>query len=283
MKHAMGEMSVKEVREYLTHNQTIIFPYGVVEQHGYHLPLSMDIHNAEVLAYGLAEKLGCIVAPCLNYCFSGGMLPGTINVKPNNFSNMVGDIVESLALQGFLNILILPGHGGSESLLHLKESLRIQKWMNPALHEVMILMLRRSDYSERSKATINEHDWHAGKTETSLMLAYRPEMVMMDQLEMDEPEIANLLREDPDAYQRRTTFSGLKAEVCNTEQRKDIKVGVMGYPEKATAENGKANHEDAVACMVPAIQAAMEKAEKARKSGEMVEMQDLEKLKMLKL
>ena len=55
--HAMGEMTVKEIREYLKTNKTIIVPYGVVEQHGYHLPVSMDIHNAEVPAYALAEKL----------------------------------------------------------------------------------------------------------------------------------------------------------------------------------------------------------------------------------
>ena len=60
--HAMGEMTVKEVREYLKTNKTIILPYGVVEQHGFHLPLSMDIHNAEIPCYLLAEKLDCIVA-----------------------------------------------------------------------------------------------------------------------------------------------------------------------------------------------------------------------------
>ena len=136
--HAMGEMTVKEIREYLKTNQTIILPYGVVEQHGYHLPLSMDIHNAEVPSYALAEKLGCIVAPPLNYCFSGGQLPGTINVRPTTFCAMVCDIVESLANQGFLNILIFPGHGGTESLDQLRESLRILKWLNPALEKVMI-------------------------------------------------------------------------------------------------------------------------------------------------
>jgi creatinine amidohydrolase/Fe(II)-dependent formamide hydrolase-like protein len=38
----MGEMTVKEIREYLKTNKTIIVPYGVVEQHGYHLPLSIQ-------------------------------------------------------------------------------------------------------------------------------------------------------------------------------------------------------------------------------------------------
>ena len=74
--HAMGEMTVKEVREYLEHNQTVILPYGVVEQHGYHLPLSTDTHYAEIPSYELAKRLDCIVAPPLNYCFSGGELPG---------------------------------------------------------------------------------------------------------------------------------------------------------------------------------------------------------------
>lgn len=283
MKYAMAEMSVKEVREYLKTNQTIIFPYGVVEQHGYHLPLSTDIEGAEVYAYALAERLGCIVAPCLNYCFSGGMLPGTINVKPNNFSNFVGDIIESLVLQGFLNILIMPGHGGSESLLHLKESLRIQKWLNPALHKAMILFLRRNDFSERAKAALQEHDWHAGKHETSMILANRPHLAMMDQLEMDTPEIAELLRDDPDAYQKRTSFSGLRAEVVNTVQRPEIKVGVMGYPEQASAELGRQNLKDMVDTMAPALQKAIAMAAEARRSGEMIEIIDNEKLKMLKL
>lgn len=283
MKYAMADMTMDEVREYLKKKQTIIFPYGIVEQHGCHLPLSMDIHNAEIPCYALAKELGCIVAPTLNYCFSGGMLPGTINVKPNNFSNFVCDIVESLALQGFLNILIFPGHGGSESLLHLKESLRIQKWMNPALHKVMILFLRRADYSLRAKNAVLERDYHARKVETSLMLAYRPELVQMDKLEMDQPEIAELLRDDPDAYQRRTTFTGLNAEIVNTEQRKEITVGVMGYPEQATAEEGRRNHEEFIANAVPVLRQAIADADEARRTGKMVEMADSEKLKMFKL
>ncbi len=281
--HAMGEMTVKEVREYLKHNQTVIFPYGVVEQHGYHLPLSMDIHNAEILAYKMAEELDCIVAPCLNYCFSGGQLPGTINVKPNNFSNMVCDIMESLVNQGFLNVFIVPGHGGSESLIHLKESLRILKWMNPAMQKAMIIFIRHSDYSKRTLDHIYGRDYHAGESETSAMLAYRPGLVHMEELEMDTPEIAEMMRDDPDAYQFRTNFTGLHQEIVNTVQRPEIKVGVMGYPERAKAETGVKNLEDVIRGMIPVLKDAIAKASEARKTGKMVEIADPEKLKMLKL
>ncbi|MDD3119677.1 MAG: creatininase family protein, partial [Victivallales bacterium] len=177
MNCRMGEMTVSELNDYLKVNQTVILPYGVVEQHGYHLPLDTDIRNAEIMGLKVAEKLGCIVAPTLNYCFSGGMLAGTINVKPNTFSNLVGEIIESLALQGFRNIIIIPGHGGSESMFHLKESLRILKWLNPALHEVMILMMPLWDYSPTWTQGFQNNDYHAAEAETSLIKYWTPEVV----------------------------------------------------------------------------------------------------------
>ena len=270
--HAMGEMTVKEIREYLKTNKTIIVPYGVVEQHGYHLPLSMDIHNAEVPSYILAEKLGCIVAPPLNYCFSGGQLPGTINVRPITFCAMMCDIVDALAGQGFENILIFPGHGGTESLAQLKEALRIQKWINPALEKVLIMILRRGDFWSRTDPRMDGNDFHAGDSETSLMLAYRKNLVQLDQLEMDEPKLADRMRHDQDAYQICTTLSGQPQEIPTTRQRPEIKVGVMGYPEFATAKRGRENQEKSLTPMAEMIRKAIAQAEKNRKSGKRIEV-----------
>ena len=80
MKHyRMQDLTVRELQEYLKTNQTIILPYALCEQHGFHLPLDTDVRNAEYVSAKLAEKLDCLIAPTLNYTFSGGMLPGTIN------------------------------------------------------------------------------------------------------------------------------------------------------------------------------------------------------------
>jgi creatinine amidohydrolase len=269
----MGEMTVKEVREYLKNNQTIIIPYGVVEQHGYHLPLSMDIHNAEIQAYALAEKLDCIVAPPLNYCFSGGQLPGTINIRPTTFCSVMCDIVEALARQGFKNILIYPGHGGSESLAQLKESLRILKWLNPQLEDIMIMIMRRGDFWRREQdPRMTGGDFHAGDAETSLMLAYRKELVQLDQLEMDEPALAERMRHDQDAYQLCTTLSGTPQEIPTTRQRPEVKVGVMGYPELASAERGFENIEKGITPMAEAVKKAIAQADENRKSGKRFEV-----------
>ena len=189
--YRMQDCTFQEVQEYLKTNQTIIIPYALSEQHGAHLPLDVDIRNADFISAKLAEQLGCLTAPTLNYTFSGGMLPGTINVKPNHFSAVMTDIMESLTVQGFRNIIIVPGHGGSESLENLRESLRIAKWMNPYLHQTNMFLITFEDYSPLAHhAVFEEHDFHSGKLETSMMLAYRPDLVHMEKIAMDPPEVA---------------------------------------------------------------------------------------------
>ena len=268
--YKMLDCTFPEVKEYLKTNQTIILPYALSEQHGAHLPLDVDIRNAEFISMGLAKRLNCLVAPTLNYTFSGGMLPGTINVKPNTFSNLVGEIIESLHLQGFRNFIIVPGHGGSESLLHLKESLRILKWLNPALSDAMILLTQIWDFSPTWFKLFDEQDYHAAKAETSLLLHWSPEVVRMDKMTLDEPEVAERLRQDPDSYQLRESFTELPQEVVQTSQRKDVKIGVMGYPEQASAELGKQIEEECLKLGGDAILKAIADADEARRTGKRI-------------
>ncbi|MBE6385541.1 MAG: creatininase family protein [Lentisphaerae bacterium] len=278
--YRMQDMTFPEVKEYLKTNKTVIIPYALSEQHGAHLPLDVDIRNCNFVSAKLAEKLGCITAPTLNYTFSGGMLPGTINVKPNTFSNLVGEIIESLALQGFENFIIVPGHGGSESLLHLKESLRILKWLNPALKDTLILLTQIWDFSPSWTQLFAEHDYHAAWAETSLLLHWCPEVVRMDKLEMDVPEVAERLREDPDSYQLRESFTEMKQEVVQTTQREDVKIGVMGFPEKANAAFGAKIEKEFLDNAVPAIKQAIAAAEDARKTGKRIVQPDNVKMKI---
>ncbi len=278
--YRMQDMTFPEVKEYLKTNKTIIIPYALSEQHGAHLPLDVDIRNCNFVSAKLAEKLGCITAPTLNYTFSGGMLPGTINVKPNTFSNLVGEIIESLALQGFENFIIVPGHGGSESLLHLKESLRILKWLNPALKDTLILLTQIWDFSPSWTQLFAEHDYHAAWAETSLLLHWCPEVVRMDKLEMDVPEVAERLREDPDSYQLRESFTEMKQEVVQTTQREDVKIGVMGFPEKANAAFGAKIEKEFLDNAVPAIKQAIAAAVDARKTGKRIVQPDNVKMKI---
>jgi creatinine amidohydrolase len=260
----LGEMTVEEVRTFLRDgNRTIILPYGVVEQHGYHLPLDTDIRNATVIGTKLAEALHCLVAPTLNYCFSGGMLPGTINVRPNTFSNLVCEIVESLAAQGFENVLVLPGHGGSESLRNLEESLRVLKWVNPLMRDRLVMLVRMWELSPTWLHQIEGRDYHAGTVETSLLMSWTPAAVRPNPV-LDAPEVAEGLRRDPDSYQVFERFTDLPQEIPTTRQDARIAVGVMGYPERACAELGAKITDEILEHAVPALRGALEQAARKR-------------------
>jgi creatinine amidohydrolase len=278
----LAEMTVEDVIKYLKVNKTIILPYGLSEQHGYHLPLNTDILNAEILGAKLAGKLGCIVAPTLNYCFSGGMLPGTINVKPNTFSQMVCDIIESLSVQGFENIIIVPGHGGSESLIHLKESLRIAKWLNPLWRKTSIFLIQLWNYSPTWLAAFKSQDYHAGEIETSLIMHWRPEVVRK-KIVMDQKAVAEQLRGDPDSYQKRTRYSSNNEEIIMTVQDPKVKIGVMGFPERANAKLGAKVEKEILDNASVELKKAVAEASRNRKAGKENVIRDEEKLKILAL
>ena len=72
----MERMTVKLVREYLAKKHSIIVPIGVIEQHGYHLPLKTDALIAEGIGRLIGERTGILVAPVIYSSFSGGGLPG---------------------------------------------------------------------------------------------------------------------------------------------------------------------------------------------------------------
>ena len=278
--YKMLDCTFPEVQAYLEHNKTILIPYGLSEQHGAHLPLDTDVRNAEFISAALAKKLDCLIAPTLSYTFSGGMLPGTINVKPTTFCNLVGEIIESLYQQGFRNFVIIPGHGGSESLLILKESLRILKWLNPTLADALIMLMPIWDYSPTWFNMFDEKDYHAAKAETSLLLHWCPEVVRMDKITLDEPEIAERLRQDPDSYQLRESFTDNPHEIVQTGQREDVKLGVMGYPEEASAEIGRRIEEEFVKNAGDALLKALAEADAARKSGKRIVHDNGEHLKI---
>ena len=97
---------------------------------------------------------------------------------------------------------------------------------------------------------------------------------------MDEPEVAERLRQDPDSYQLRESFTELKQEIVQTSQRSDVKVGVMGYPERACAETGRKIETEFVENAAPAIRKAIADADAARASGKRIVHADNAHLKI---
>lgn len=237
----MELMTVKMVREYLARKKSILIPVGGIEQHGYHLPLRTDAVIAERIAWQVGTRADILVAPAVVTTFSGGGLPGTINISPAVMSLVISDTLLALASQGFRNLYLFLGHGGSENLRALQDALKVLLRSNPAFEQTMIALLPIWRFGKKEsgwRQAFREKDWHAGWLETSLMLALAPELVRLDELALDTPELLDLQREHPDNYQRAEKIVDDEFVVPRLTQRPDIRVGVMGEPAKASRELG---------------------------------------------
>ena len=242
MAFYMEKMTVNDMQKAMEKTKTVIIPTGVVEQHGYHLPLSTDILNAVQPTVLAGDRLNAVVAPSVNYCFSGGELLGTVNVSPNTFGLYISEIVSEFVRMGFENIIILLGHAGTDNINALRNSLQMLLRRNKDIAEKITLSLveawKLSPTWLSGFSMEPEHDFHAGMMETSLMMYWSPELVR-EEIVMDEEYYAKMMRTDQDWFEKRTKPVDSPFVIETVGQRDEIKVGVMGLPELATKELGE--------------------------------------------
>jgi len=238
----MENMTVKMIRDYLKRKQSIIVPLGVIEQHGYHLPLKTDALIASEIGRRIGERTGILVAPVIYQSFSGGGCPGTINISPAVMSLVVSDTLLSLASQGFRNFYLFLSHGGSENTRALDSALKLLLRNNPAFADAMIALLPIWTFPIGEPGwgkALSEGDWHSGWLETSIVMHLAPELVRMDELALDRKPILQSMIEHPDNYQHAEKIVDDPYVVPRITQRPEVKVGVMGFPRQASPQRGR--------------------------------------------
>lgn len=239
MAYMMEYITVKEMEEALKETKTVIVPVGVVEQHGYHLPLCTDVIIVKEILERVGDRVNAVFAPALPYSYSGGELTGTININPHIFSLFVADLCMELTRMGFQNIVIFLGHGGTDNTMTLKNSLKMIFKKNTHLRDKTISLVECWELSPTWLTYINggqEHEFHACRIETSLMMYWRPDLV--GEIVKDDPEIVKMMMSDQDWFEKLEKDIDHKFIVPKPIQREEIKIGVMGYPEKASYELG---------------------------------------------
>jgi len=245
----MVDMTIQELDRALKRTQTAILPVALCEQHGFHLPLGTDIINAEQFSRRLAQRYPCVVAPTVNYTYSGGELTGTINVHPHVITRLIDQIILSLYRQGFRRVGVLAGHGGGEHIEAIRATLELLLRQNPDKPDLQIIWLPVWEFSDTWQDAMREGDFHAGRIETSLMLYWCPEKVR-PKIVMDAEPVARELRERAGSCWNRVTRSDSPYEVPHVRQSGRMKVGVMGFPHEATAELGRQVNDQVVAGML---------------------------------
>jgi creatinine amidohydrolase len=198
-------------------SSTLIVPLGSTEQHGPHLPLSTDTLIATAVVEALADRRSdVVVAPAVPYGSSGehAGFPGTQSIGQDALENVLVELVRSA--DAFGGVVLVSGHGGNAEPLHravarsTADGRRVRAW-SPSIRG----------------------DLHAGRTETSLVLALAPERVRTAHAAPGDRrplvELLPLLRD-----------GGVAAVSPN---------GVLGDPAGASPEEGRALLEELVASL----------------------------------
>ena len=173
-------------------------------------------------------------------CYSGGELPGTVNISRSVFFVMM-DICSEFFEWVFKNLWVFLGHGEPGEQDALTSSLQMFLRRNQHLKDITISLVGCWELSPTWLNYFNmepEHDFHAGEVETALMMYWKPELVR-DTIVMDEPHIAYMMRTDCDWFEIAEKTKDHPFVIPRARQREEIKVGVMGFPEKATKELGE--------------------------------------------
>jgi creatinine amidohydrolase len=209
----------------------LMLPVGSVEQHGPHLPLTVDVEIPQRIASRVLEKIEGFLAPAIFYGArslpqSGGSpdLPGTIRVRGSVLTDYSKDVIAGYVAMGFRSIVILNGHYENESFLF--EALELCR-EEGKLEGAKIVAL--SWWSLVPQAMLDKlfgnrftgwHAEHASACETSLMLHLRKDVVGPVRVDNATPPRAGIY-----------TFPIDGAKISNR--------GVLGSASVASAEIGK--------------------------------------------
>ena len=161
-----------------------LVPLGVLEKHGDHLPLGTDVLAAREFARRAVEIEPAIIFPPYYFgqIFEGKPFPGTITTRHELMIDLLDNMCDEIARNGMKTIILLNGHGGNEMFLYYFMRLQQEKQ-----RDYMVYLASLSGYYA---AVVNDPAWkaqmtsafdaHGGETETSYLLAFRPDLVKME-------------------------------------------------------------------------------------------------------
>lgn len=190
-----ADLSMRDFAQLITSGQAAqtiaVLPVAAMEQHGPHLPLSVDT----VLVDGVVAAALPQLAPDLKVLFlptqavglspEHARFPGTLTLKTETILRLWTDLGESVAAAGIRKLLLFNSHGGQVSVMDMvARDLRARldllvysvSWFN-------LPLLDDNGQDVNALFSADEHRFgiHAGDIETSMMLALDPAHVEMAQ------------------------------------------------------------------------------------------------------
>lgn len=235
-------MSTTEFDTMLKTCDTVIIPVGATEVYGPHMPLGSDIIAAEGIARLVADKLNAVIGPSIEVgeSYSLSLYPGTMYLRPETFSAVVADYMNSLISWGFKNFMFINGHVGNVPLIgHICRPL--ERKLNIKTAQVDWWRFTQ----DKALGICENTGWmahgHASECGTSVMMHLHPEYVMMEKAQKVTPK-------EGEEYGKFDDF------VDYTLFNETTACGILGDATVATAEKGKAIVEKCVSRIVEYMQ-----------------------------
>lgn len=219
------------------HKKVVLIPIGHTEQHGLHLPLSVDTIIIEGIAHGTeraAPELCCSL-PVMPYGVSTHRrsFAGTLSAGGREFEDFWLAVIDTLVARGFSCFYFMSGHGGNMSFL-----VNIVKYAGERHPRIFCATSFLHTAGPIGAAAIEKYRTskiggmgHAGELETSYMLHLRPDLCHMERV-VDETDFVST----PSYYMDWIEGGSL---IANPPWADDTKTGAYGAGSLATAEKGR--------------------------------------------
>lgn len=217
-------------------NVIAVLPVGAIEQHGPHLPLSVDqaILDGIIAATlpKIADDCPALFLPTLPVGKSNehSEWPGTLTFSAQTLLSMWMEIGDCVAAAGVRKLVLLNSHGGQIAAMDIvARDLRVKHKMLTVAANWFAMGL------PEGLLTADEQRFgiHAGDMETSVMLALHPDHVQMQHARDFRPRIADIARENQHLGLTPAGRLGWQAQDMNA-------AGACGNAAAATAEKGRA-------------------------------------------
>jgi creatinine amidohydrolase len=248
--------------------KVILIPIGHTEQHGFHLPLSVDTIIIESIAQGTANKMPTrsFAIPVMPYGVSThrSSFAATLNAGGRAFEDFWLAVIDVLVSRGFDRFYLMSGHGGNSSFL-----VNIVKYAGERHRRIFCATAWLHTSGKIGAAALEKYRTspiggmgHACELETSYLLHLRPDLCRMERV-VDEVDFVAT----PDYYMDWIEGGSL---IANPPWDDDTKTGAYGAGSHATAEKGRLWLEAAIeekVAHVEEIHLQHEMREKRRNEG----------------